>query len=347
MLSLICIELGQYLDKTCKIFYNNKYVMYKKGKLIILKRTHSKHFGRDSSLNTLESYGFWLSFSKISPIILSSLRYELLRYLRMTGGKCIKKVNHFLTSLPTNLLTSKTAFTLAEVLITLGIIGIVAAITIPGIINHNKANRLKSQYLKAYSTFAQVQRWMIEDDVSSDPLSYSTTEEYRQAFGKYLKAAVYCGSGKYGAYSANPRIVGCYTARTDQRIENGRVPYRNLTGGATEQTIFENGQWLLPDGTLFIFKLPNKQMSTWHPLLTIIDINGYNNKPNRLGYDLFAFEWVKSKQEWLPAGAAGTRYTDKSKYCSNLSTDYVNGIGCNEEAKNNADYFKWIVKTFK
>lgn len=265
----------------------------------------------------------------------------------MTSGKCIKKVNHFLTSLPTNLLTSKTAFTLAEVLITLGIIGIVAAITIPGIINHNKANRLKAQYLKAYSTFAQVQRWMIEDDVSSDPLSYSTTEEYRQAFGKYLKAAVNCGRGKYGAYSANPEIVGCYTARTDQRIENGRVPYKNLTGEATEQTIFENGQWLLPDGTLFIFKLPNKQMSTWHPLLTIIDINGYNNKPNRLGYDLFAFEWVKSKQEWLPAGATGTRYTDKSKYCSNSSTDHVNGIGCNEEAKNNADYFKWVVKTFK
>ena len=45
----------------------------------------------------------------------------------------MKNVNHFLTSLPTNLLTLKPAFTLAETLITLGIIGVVAAITIPGL----------------------------------------------------------------------------------------------------------------------------------------------------------------------------------------------------------------------
>ena len=37
--------LGQCLAKTCKIFYNNKYLIYKKGKLIMLKHTHSKRFG--------------------------------------------------------------------------------------------------------------------------------------------------------------------------------------------------------------------------------------------------------------------------------------------------------------
>ena len=46
-------------------------------------------------------------------------------------------VNHLLTYLPTNLLTSKkVAFTLAEVLITLGIIGIVAALTLPAFISN-------------------------------------------------------------------------------------------------------------------------------------------------------------------------------------------------------------------
>ena len=52
-----------------------------------------------------------------------------------SNSKGIQKqlnVNHLLTYLPTNLLTSKkVAFTLAEVLITLGIIGIVAAMTLP------------------------------------------------------------------------------------------------------------------------------------------------------------------------------------------------------------------------
>lgn len=41
-----------------------------------------------------------------------------------------------------------TGFTLAEVLITLGIIGVVAAITIPGLITTYKAHQLHSQFLK-------------------------------------------------------------------------------------------------------------------------------------------------------------------------------------------------------
>ena len=45
----------------------------------------------------------------------------------------------------------KTAFTLAEVLITLGIIGIVAALTLPTIINNTRGKELQSQLLKAYS----------------------------------------------------------------------------------------------------------------------------------------------------------------------------------------------------
>ena len=51
-------------------------------------------------------------------------------------------------------------FTLAEVLITLGIIGVVAAITIPGLINSYKAHQLRSQFLKSYSIITQVAQHM-------------------------------------------------------------------------------------------------------------------------------------------------------------------------------------------
>lgn len=61
------------------------------------------------------------------------------------------------------------AFTLAETLITLGIIGVVAAITIPGLIYNYKAHRLQSQFLKSYSTLQQVFKRMEADDVSLDP----------------------------------------------------------------------------------------------------------------------------------------------------------------------------------
>ena len=69
-------------------------------------------------------------------------------------------------------------FTLAEVLITLGIIGVVAAITIPGLIQKNQANKLKSQYLKAYSEIAQSIKLMKNDDVSLDTRTYGSGNSF-------------------------------------------------------------------------------------------------------------------------------------------------------------------------
>ena len=71
---------------------------------------------------------------------------------------------------------AKLGFTLAEILITLGVIGVVAAITIPNLIANNKAKKLRSQYLKSYSTVQQVFKLMEADDVSTDPNSYNRNE---------------------------------------------------------------------------------------------------------------------------------------------------------------------------
>lgn len=49
----------------------------------------------------------------------------------------------------------KNAFTLAETLVTLGIIGIVAAMTIPNMVANYKANILHTQLVKAYSILQQ------------------------------------------------------------------------------------------------------------------------------------------------------------------------------------------------
>ena len=49
----------------------------------------------------------------------------------------------------------KNAFTLAEVLITLGIIGIVAAMTLPGIINDTRYAEIQTSLKKNYSITQQ------------------------------------------------------------------------------------------------------------------------------------------------------------------------------------------------
>lgn len=50
---------------------------------------------------------------------------------------------------------SKKAFTLAEVLITLGIIGVVAALTLPTLIQTNKNKEVETKLQKIYSVMKQ------------------------------------------------------------------------------------------------------------------------------------------------------------------------------------------------
>ena len=80
----------------------------------------------------------------------------------------------------------KNAFTLAEVLITLGIIGVVAAMTIPTLIANMTSQRYRSQFKKTVSTLSQAARlnkahydWDYADvsEPCSDPDFHKHTSE--------------------------------------------------------------------------------------------------------------------------------------------------------------------------
>ena len=58
--------------------------------------------------------------------------------------------------LAASLLSRLTAFTLAEVLITLGIIGVVAAMTLPTLINNAQNKQLEVAFKKSYSALSQI-----------------------------------------------------------------------------------------------------------------------------------------------------------------------------------------------
>lgn len=60
------------------------------------------------------------------------------------------------------------AFTLAEVLITLGIIGVVAAMTIPVLMNYYQEQALLTQFNKAYSTISQAYVSAAQDNLTAD-----------------------------------------------------------------------------------------------------------------------------------------------------------------------------------
>lgn len=98
-----------------------------------------------------------------------------------------------------NLIKHKIGFTLAEVLITLGIIGVVAALTIPTLMANHRKTVVETRLAKFYSTMNQAitqselengdkTTWNIDMSVDQDNNDISDTLEwYNKYLAKYLK----------------------------------------------------------------------------------------------------------------------------------------------------------------
>ncbi len=84
--------------------------------------------------------------------------------------------------------------------------------------------------------------------------------------------------------------------------------------------------------------------STPKRLYISVDINGLNGKPNQLGHDLFMFQ-INNNGVLLPMGAEDTDFYDENdEYCSNSSSNSINGAGCTYKALYDKDYFKNLPK---
>lgn len=247
------------------------------------------------------------------------------------------KVGFTLTEGATHVNTPPTkvrfGFTLAEVLITLGIIGVVAALTIPGLINNYKAARLKSQFLKSYSTIQQVFKRMQDDEISVDPSSYNDGGSFSKVFMNYLSGAKSCNYFQ--------PLCRYYNNTTKTGVYKG-IHYNSLDDGAI----------LLNDGTLLMFENPTtKGAIVW----VTVDLNGVKNPPNIEGYDTFTFQLIDGELHTM--GDIGTTFVGET-YCdidkilqitknnkSAIGDPY--GMSCAHYAKVDADYFKKVVKKYK
>ena len=84
------------------------------------------------------------------------------------------------------------AFTLAEVLITLGIIGIVAALTIPTLVKNYEKFVLETKFKKAKSVlFQTIKLWQIdENNILTNPYHFNDDIVLRDYLLKYLKGNI-------------------------------------------------------------------------------------------------------------------------------------------------------------
>ncbi len=229
------------------------------------------------------------------------------------------------------------AFTLAEILITLGVIGVVAAMTLPGVINDTRNKQFEAGFKKGYSVISQAFNMYQADTgvtITADTF-YGTT--MKDKIMPYMKAVKDCGQGQF--YKNNIFIPA------------GDDPYKRYDG-TQGFGIFayyaEEGSFILSDGSFVrIFH------QVWGiTCIIVIDVNGLGKKPNRAGFDLFAFELTKDGKI-LPCGSPDSTYVYDSSlfegHVANLcSRKYnnsgANGVACAYKALTDKDYFKNLPK---
>lgn len=205
------------------------------------------------------------------------------------------------------------AFTLAEVLITLGIIGIIAALTIPAIISNTQKQEFISKLKKNYSVInSGFSNYALDNNCYGDLkcldifANGASSTSWSNFVNNYFKIAKDCGISTAGNE--------CFPAESY---------LRGMSGNFSTTNFYEA---VLNDGTIIGFANGNNNCTTFdtitpsNPLYDIcgaliIDING-QTPPNTFGRDFFYISI--SRLHGVVSGWGSQAYAD----ATGNSTDY-------------------------
>lgn len=203
------------------------------------------------------------------------------------------------------------AFTLAETLITLGIIGVVAALVIPPLVTEYQKNVTVEGYKKAYSTLQNAVKLSTVDNGAVESWDFpSTALNTTQAitfFNKYLKPYLSISS------SCETATKGCWS-KTQAINGNDSV----LTGLTHSYII----KYILTDGADLSI-LNYGQGSNKGVQEIFVDINGFK-PPNIMGKDVFGF---------ILAQKSGSYNAGDGNLIANISSGGIYPDGYNIESQ--------------
>lgn len=216
----------------------------------------------------------------------------------------------------------KRAFTLAEILITLGIIGVVASLTIPTLVNNYRKKQFQSSLKKEYSVLLQALEMYKQDNGEYLKLSdcYGKHACLKKNIQPYLKVLIDCGNVQASS-DKSCALNGYYS---------GKYIYKTYSGHQANENKLDDGQLILNDGAQLLFEGTDYSTSFY----ISVDINGYRKLPNKWGEDLFTFQLMENGK-LLPMGAPETDYQSPG-FCSRETdlnlVNWLNGIACANRA---------------
>lgn len=229
-----------------------------------------------------------------------------------------------------------TGFTLAEVLITLGIIGVVAALTLPALVQKNQEKSNIVRLKKVYSILSQAYLFAVEEYGTPDLWNLKGKAEIKDDDGNIIG---YDSSGieiqrkyltKFMKGKSCEKIEKCLPAAKNTYMFN--LSQKNQSSGSS-------GLWEIP-----VFVLPDNTFIQFTNIVsencTSVDVNRAEvcshievflpsgAKEYRRGVNNFMF--YLSRNGIIPAGRENSRLYSFERFCKNdkSNTDPQNGHGC-------------------
>jgi len=206
--------------------------------------------------------------------------------------------------------TGANAFTLAEVLLTLAIIGVVAALTIPAVVTKVTKDQYVVGLKKAYNTLKAVEREAVQEhgptenwNLGHSTPQYDPTKDFEKYFLPHLDVLKNCGS--------DTTERGCWAE--DVTDLNGSWVFNLNDSGEVYRFITSDGMaWAYEDATYYVDKSAIRA-------IIYVDVNGLKG-PNKYGRDVFAFSFFPFNLGIKPAGS----YDDYYGQSRPISTSDVN-----------------------
>lgn len=218
-------------------------------------------------------------------------------------------------------------FTLAEVLITLGIIGLVAAMTMPALINQTNKKELQVAFQKTYSELNQVAKLYY----SNEGTSFS--EDYTNAWTEGSASPIlttlmkyFHGGTKYSSSNwQNQTDIPSYDIYSLNNKEKGDGHICNNSGYYTNNS-----------GKIYTFNDAANNTFTNGPIICV-DTNGLK-RPNRYGYDVFLFMFTIDNTV-IPMGMehpnnptsdnlSGNGFVSGENFCTYSNNSRTGGFAC-------------------
>ena len=176
----------------------------------------------------------------------------------------------------------KKGFTLAEVLITLGVIGVVAAMTIPGLMNTYKKKQYYTQFMKARSVIENTLRMYANDndcEIADGSCDFTKSENVEK-LGRYFKGIQYITRDNC------TKLLSGYDKMPIKSYDKQPIDESwNLESICGEGLSLSN-EWGFTtiDGMSLFFNADEGYGNG-----DLVDVNGADSAPNTYGRDIFVF----------------------------------------------------------